>query len=165
MIQPRTSLSKFGSDSIHSSIRHLSRDKQFQIRAREPYLVFTCLLPAGKNLLALIFWSLRVLSKRRFAKPVGAATPPVCERRTSTLSIMLSTISGWVAHGNLTGQASRLYNFILQRSFFSFARMSCSEQSIFHGQASDRVWSFPNCSFTASRRKKDCWKTFSLTQF
>jgi hypothetical protein len=27
----------------------------------------------------------------------------------------------------------------LQRSFFSFARMSCSEQSLLHGQASGRV--------------------------
>ena len=43
---------------------------------------------------------------------------------------------------------------IFERSFFSFARMSCSEQSTFHGQASARVWSFPNCSFKASRRKK-----------
>ena len=43
---------------------------------------------------------------------------------------------------------------MLQRSFFFFARRSCSEQSTFHGQASDRVWSFPNCSFKASRRKK-----------
>ena len=47
----------------------------------------------------------------------------------------------------LTAQASRISNFVLQRSFFFFARMSCSEQSPFHGQASDRVWSFPNCSF------------------
>ena len=30
----------------------------------------------------------------------------------------------------------------------------CSEQSTFHNQASDRVWSFPNCSFEASLRKK-----------
>ena len=44
---------------------------------------------------------------------------------------------------------------LLLRSFFFFARMSCSEQSPFHGQASDRVWSFPNCSFKASRRKKE----------
>merc|ERR1719311_1683894 len=41
-----------------------------------------------------------------------------------------------------------------KRSPFFFARMSCSEQSPLHGQASDRVWSFPNCSFKASRRKK-----------
>ena len=58
-------------------------------------------------------------------------------------------------HYNLTVQASRLSSNILQRSFFFFARMSCSEQSIFHGQASDRVWSFLNCSFKASRRKKE----------
>ena len=32
---------------------------------------------------------------------------------------------------NLTAQASRLSNYILQRSFFFFARMSCSEQSTF----------------------------------
>ena len=67
----------------------------------------------------------------------------------------LSTISGCLAHCNLTAQASRLSNYILQRSFFFFARMSCSKQSTFHGQASDRVWSFPNCSFKASRRKKE----------
>ena len=64
--------------------------------------------------------------------------------------LMLSSISGWVAHYNLTAQASRLSNYILQRSFFSFARMSCSEQRTFYGQAYDRVWSFPNCSFKAS---------------
>ena len=46
------------------------------------------------------------------------------------------------------------YPIIQQRSFFFFARRSCSEQSTFHGQASDRVWFFPNCSFKASRRKK-----------
>ena len=51
-------------------------------------------------------------------------------------------ISRWVAHQNPIAQASRLYNCILQRSFFFFARMSCSEQSTFHGQTSDRVWSF-----------------------
>ena len=45
--------------------------------------------------------------------------------------------------------------FVFQHSFFFFARMSCSEQSPLHGQASDRVWSFPNCSFKASRRKKN----------
>ena len=59
-----------------------------------------------------------------------------------------------MAHRDLTAQANRLYNFILPRSFFFFARMSCSEQGTFHGQAFDRVWSFPNCSFKASRRKK-----------
>ena len=58
-----------------------------------------------------------------------------------------------MAHRNLTAQASKLSNFILQRNFLFFARMLCSEQSTFHGQASDRVWSFPNCSFKASRRK------------
>ena len=42
--------------------------------------------------------------------------------------------------------------YILQRSFFFFARMSCFEQSTFHSQAFDRVWFFPNCSFKASRR-------------
>ena len=68
--------------------------------------------------------------------------------------LILTTISGCVAHCNLTAQASRLSNYILQRSFFFFARMSCSEQSTFHGQASDRVWSFPKCSFKASRRKR-----------
>ena len=46
------------------------------------------------------------------------------------------------------------YPILLQRSFFFFARRSCSEQSTFHGQASDRVWFFPNCSFKASRKKK-----------
>ena len=51
-----------------------------------------------------------------------------------------------MAHCNLTAQACRLLNYILQRSFFFFARMSCSEQSAFHSQASDRVWFFPNCS-------------------
>ena len=50
--------------------------------------------------------------------------------------------------------ANFLVYTVLQRSFFFFARVSCSEQSTFHGQASDRVWSFPNCSFKASRRKK-----------
>ena len=59
-----------------------------------------------------------------------------------------------MAHCNLTAQASRLSNYILQRNFFFFARMSCSEQSPLHGQASDRVCAFPNCSFKASRRKK-----------
>ena len=32
------------------------------------------------------------------------------------------------------------------------ARMSCSEQSIFHSHASDRVWFFPNCSFKALKK-------------
>ena len=35
-----------------------------------------------------------------------------------------------------------LSNFILKRSLFFFTRMLFSEQSTFHGQASDRVWSF-----------------------
>ena len=37
---------------------------------------------------------------------------------------------------------------------YIYISMSCSEQSTFHGHAFDRVWSFPNCSFKASRRKK-----------
>merc|ERR1712094_154366 len=45
-------------------------------------------------------------------------------------------------HSNLTVQASRLSSNSLQRSFFFFARMSCSEQSAFHGQAADPVWFF-----------------------
>ena len=38
--------------------------------------------------------------------------------------------------------------------------MSCSEQSSFHGQAFDRAWSFRNCSFKSSRRKKSKKKQF-----
>ena len=38
--------------------------------------------------------------------------------------------------------------------------MSCSEQSPLHGQASDGVWSFPNCSFKASAPEKKRKKTF-----
>ena len=112
-----------------------------------------------KNAILVLIWEMFFAIKWHpetgFAKPGGAATPPVCERRTSILNIILRTISGWVAHRNLTAQASRLYpHFYLQRNFVFFARMSCSEQSTFHGQASHCVWSFPNCSFKASRRKK-----------
>ena len=48
---------------------------------------------------------------------------------------------------------------MFERSFFFFARMSCSEQSPFHGQASDRVWSFPICSFKEKEEGKK--KNFS----
>ena len=65
-----------------------------------------------------------------------------------------------MAHINLTAQASRLSSNILQRSFFFFARMSCSEQSAFHGQASDRAWFFSELLFQSvaaekKKRKKD----------
>ena len=43
-------------------------------------------------------------------------------------------------------------------SFFFFARMSCSEQSAFHGQASDRAWFFSELLFqsvAAKKRKKE----------
>ena len=36
-----------------------------------------------------------------------------------------------------------------------FARMSCSEQNTFHGQAFDRAWSFRSSPFNTSRRKKN----------
>ena len=55
---------------------------------------------------------------------------------------------------NLTVQASRLSSNILQRSFFFFARMSCSEQSAFHGQASDRAWFFSELLFQSVAAKK-----------
>merc|ERR1712078_925210 len=55
---------------------------------------------------------------------------------------------------NLSVQASRLSSTSLQRSFFFFARMSCSEQSAFHGQAADPVWFFSELLFKASRRKR-----------
>ena len=42
--------------------------------------------------------------------------------------------------------------------FFFFARMSCSEQSTFHGQAFDRAWSFRSSLLKTSRRKKILWK-------
>ena len=66
------------------------------------------------------------------------------------------TCPGCVAHCNLTAQGSRLSNYTLQRSFFFFARMSCSEQSVFHGQASDRAWFFSELLFqsVAAKRKK-----------
>ena len=44
--------------------------------------------------------------------------------------------------------------FILQRSSFFFARMSCSEQNPLHGQASDRVWSFSELLFQNVKREK-----------
>ena len=87
------------------------------------------------------------------ARPGGVATPPVCELRISNLSVNSSIISGCVAHCKLTAQACRLSNYILQRSFFFFARMSCSEQSAFHGQASDRAWFFSELLFQNSKRR------------
>ena len=61
-------------------------------------------------------------------------------------------------------QASRLSSNILQRSFFFFARMSCSEQSAFHGQASDRAWFFSELLFQSvvakKKRKKVMFKVF-----
>ena len=44
-----------------------------------------------------------------------------------------------------------------QRSFFFFARVSCSEQSAFHGRAADPVWFFSDLLFqsvAAKKRKK-----------
>ena len=58
-----------------------------------------------------------------------------------------------MAHRNLTASASRLYN-IFGSAVFSLARISCSEQSSFHGQAFDRAWSFRSSPFKTSRRKK-----------
>jgi len=57
-------------------------------------------------------------------------------------------------HYNLTVQASRLSSNSLQRSFFFFARMSCSEQSAFHGQAADPVWFFSELLFQSVAAKK-----------
>ena len=59
---------------------------------------------------------------------------------------------------DLARRASRLPNYILQCSFFFFARMSCSEQSAFHGQAADPVWFFSELLFqsvAAKKRKKE----------
>ena len=55
---------------------------------------------------------------------------------------------------DLARRASRLPNYILQCSFFFFARMSCSEQSAFHGQAADPVWFFSELLFPSVKRKK-----------
>ena len=38
-----------------------------------------------------------------------------------------------------------------------FARMSCSEQSAFHGQVSDRVWSFSELLFQSVAAKKNVY--------
>ena len=46
------------------------------------------------------------------------------------------------------------YPILLQRSFFFFARRSCSEQSTFHGQASDRVWFFSELLFQSVKKEK-----------
>ena len=46
------------------------------------------------------------------------------------------------------------YPILLQRSFFFFARRSCSEQSAFHGQASDRAWFFSELLFQSVAAKK-----------
>ena len=54
----------------------------------------------------------------------------------------------------LARRASRLSNYILQCSFFFFARMSCSEQSAFHGQAADPVWFFSELLFQSVAAKK-----------
>ena len=58
---------------------------------------------------------------------------------------------------DLARRASRLPNYILQCSFFFFARMSCSEQSAFHGQTADPVWFFSELLFqsVAAKKKKD----------
>ena len=58
-------------------------------------------------------------------------------------------------YSTLTVLASRLSSNILQRSFFFFARMSCSEQSAFHGQASDRAWFFSELLFQSVAAKKN----------
>ena len=69
-------------------------------------------------------------------------------------------------HSNLTVQASRLSSNSLQRSFFFFARMSCSEQSAFHGQAADPVWFFSELLFQSvaakkqKKEKKKIWKLY-----
>ena len=55
---------------------------------------------------------------------------------------------------DLARRASRLPNYILQCSFFFFARMSCSEQSAFHGQAADPVWFFSELLFQSVAAKK-----------
>ena len=44
--------------------------------------------------------------------------------------------------------------------------MSCSEQSPFHGQAVDRVWSFPNYTFKLNserrgEKKQIHWKQYT----
>ena len=59
-------------------------------------------------------------------------------------------------HSNLTVQASWLSSNSLQRSFFFFARMSCSEQSAFHGQAADPVWFFSELLFQSVAAKLLC---------
>ena len=56
---------------------------------------------------------------------------------------------------DLARRASRLHNYILQCSFFFFARMSCSEQSAFHGQAADPVWFFSELLFQSVAAKKN----------
>ena len=55
---------------------------------------------------------------------------------------------------DLARRASRPPNYILQCSFFFFARMSCSEQSAFHGQAADPVWFFSELLFQSVAAKK-----------
>ena len=52
----------------------------------------------------------------------------------------------------LARRASRLPN--LQSSFFFFARMSCSEQSAFHGQTADPVWFFSELLFQSVKKER-----------
>ena len=59
---------------------------------------------------------------------------------------------------DLARRASRLSNYTLQCSFFFFARMSCSEQITFHGQASDRVWFFSELLFQITAKTKNLFR-------
>ena len=93
--------------------------------------------------------------------------PAGCELRTSILQIFdasfLLRLSG---QSNLLVQASRLSSNSLQRSLFFFARMSCSEQSAFHGQAADPVWFFSELLFqSVAAKKKKKKKIFFVLLF
>merc|ERR1711965_1149121 len=88
------------------------------------------------------------------ARPGGLATPPVVSYGLPFLNFDAWFHLRLSGHYNLTVQASRLSSNILQRSFFFFARMSCSEQSAFHGQAFDRAWFFSELLFQSVAAKK-----------
>ena len=86
------------------------------------------------------------LGRRAEGRPPRKRSPRIAERTPPTGTFTFQIFPG--------SFRSLLSVVPLQRALFVFARMSCSEQSTSHGQASDRVWSFPNCALKASRRKK-----------
>ena len=84
---------------------------------------------------------------------VGFSDFPVFPWKTLNETFRLSNNQQQSKHTlELARRASRLPN--LQSSFFFFARMSCSEQSTFHGQTSDCVWSF-RIAFSKRRGEKN----------